>query len=228
MYIVVIGGGRVGYYLIKALLNEGHEIVLVEKEEDICDAINDELGSVCVRGDGCETAVLADVGTDRADTVIAVTGHDEDNLVACQLAKHRFKVPRTIARVLNPQNETLFKKLGIDVTVTSTNIILENIEAELPTHLLTHLLTIRDRGLELIEMRVPEGSAAVGKALRDIVLPANSILSLIVRKGVRPVVPSPDIILLADDQIIGVTPSESEEALREALGVKANGGARGS
>jgi len=228
MYIVVIGGGRVGYYLIKALLNEGHEIVLVEKEEGICDTINDELGSVCVRGDGCETAVLADVGTDRADMVIAVTGHDEDNLVACELAKHRFKVPRTIARVLNPQNEALFKKLGIDVTITSTNIILENIEAEVPTHLLTRLLTISDRGLEIVEMKVPEGSAAVGKALRDISLPANSVLSLIVRKGVRPVVPSPDTILLADDQIIGVTPSESEAALKEALGVKANGGARGS
>ncbi len=235
MYIVVIGGGRVGYYLIKALLNEGHEIVLVEKEESICDAINDELGSVCVRGDGCETAVLADVGTDRADMVIAVTGHDEDNLVACQLAKHRFKVPRTVARVLNPQNETLFKKLGIDVTVTSTNIILENIEAEVPTHLLTHLLTIRDRGLEIVEMKVPAGSAVVGKALRDVTLPANSVLSLIVRKGVRPIVPSADTILMADDQIIGVTPSESEEALRLALDVtktngvsKTNGGARGA
>jgi len=227
MYMVVIGGGRVGYYLIKALLNEGHEIVLVEKEEAICDAINDELGSVCVRGDGCEAAVLADVGTDRADMVIAVTGHDEDNLVACQLAKHRFKVPRTVARVLNPQNEVLFKKLGIDVTVTSTNIILENIEAEVPTHLMTHLLTIRDRGLEIVEMKVPEGSTAVGKALRDISLPANSVLSLIIRRGVRPVIPSPDTVLAADDQIIGVTPQESEEALRQALGdTKTNGGAR--
>ncbi len=224
MYIVVIGGGRVGYYLIKALLNEGHEIVLVEKEENICDAINDELGSVCVRGDGCEAAVLADVGTDRADMVIAVTGHDEDNLGACQLAKHRFTVPRTVARVLNPQNEVLFRKLGIDVTVTSTNIILENIEAEVPTHLMTHLLTIRDRGLEIVEMKVPTGSTVVGKALRDIPLPANSVLSLIVRKGVRPVLPSPDTILLADDQIIGVTPSESEGALREALGAPKNNG----
>ena len=226
MYIVVIGGGRVGYYLIKALLNEGHEIVLVEKEESICDAINDELGSVCVRGDGCEAAILADVGTDRADMVIAVTGHDEDNLVACQLAKHRFKVPRTIARVLNPQNEVLFKKLGIDVTVISTNVILESIEAEVPTHLMTHLLTIRDRGLEIVEMKVSAGSAVVGKALRDITLPANSVLSLIVRKGVRPIVPSPDTVLMADDQIIGVTPSESEGALRAALGVAKTNGAR--
>ncbi len=229
MYIVVVGGGRVGYYLIKALLNEGHEVVLVEKEENICDAINEELGSVCVRGDGCEAAVLGDVGTDRADMVIAVTGHDEDNLVACQLAKHRFKVPRTVARVTNPQNEMLFRKLGIDVTVTSTNVILENIEAQVPTHVMTHLMTIHDRGLEIVEMKVPEGSTAVGKAIEDLPLPANSVISLIVRRGVRPLVPTPDTVLLAEDQIISIMPEESEDALRLALGVpNTNGNHRGS
>jgi trk system potassium uptake protein TrkA len=134
MYIVVIGGGRVGYYLAKALLDEKHEVALVEKDAAICDAINEELGSVCIRGDGSEVAVLADIGTSRADMMIAVTGDDEDNLVACQLAKHRFKVARTVARVVNPKNAALFKKLGIDIPVVSTNVILENIEAEVPTH----------------------------------------------------------------------------------------------
>ncbi len=186
MYIVVVGGGRVGYYLTKALLDEGHEAVIVEKQAAICDAINDELGGVCVRGDGCETAVLAEVGTDRADMLIAVTGEDEDNLVSCQLAKHKFKVPRTVARIVNPKNEVLFKKLGIDVTVSSTDIILENIEAEVPTHLLTHLMTIRDRGLEIVEIKIPTNSSAVGKAIKELQLPSGSVLSLIIRKGSRP------------------------------------------
>src|SRR3972149_6109368 len=126
MYIIVVGGGRVGYYLTKALLGEGHEVLLVEKDAAICETITDELGSVCLRGDGCEATTLAEVGTDRADMLIAVTGDDEDNLVACQVAKHKFNVPRTIARIGNPQNEMLFKKLGIDVTVSSTKIILEH------------------------------------------------------------------------------------------------------
>jgi len=217
MYIVVVGGGRVGYYLTKALLDEGHEVVIVEKQAAICDAINDELGSVCVRGDGCETTVLAEVGTDRADMLIAVTGEDEDNLVSCQLAKHKFKVSRTIARIVNPRNETLFKKLGIDVTVSSTDIILENIEAEVPTHPLTHLLTIRDRGLEIVEIKIPTTSSTVGKAIKELKLPTGSVLSLIIRKGSRPVVPEAETILQAGDQIIAVTASESEEALRAAL-----------
>jgi len=217
MYIVVVGGGRIGYYLTKALLDEGHEVVILEKQAVICDAINDELGSVCVRGDGCETATLAEVGTDRADMLIAVTGEDEDNLVSCQLAKHKFKVPRTIARIVNPKNEVLFKKLGIDVTVSSTDIILESIEAEVPTHPLTHLMSIRDRGLEIVEIRIPTSSSTVGKAIKELELPPGSVLSLIIRKSSRPIVPQAETILQAGDQIIAVASPESEVALRTAL-----------
>ena len=217
MYIIVIGAGRVGYYLTKALLNEGHEVLLVEKEAAVCEAINDELGSVCVRGDGCEATTLAEVGTERADMFIAVTGDDEDNLVACQVARHKFKVRRTIARILNPKNETLFKKLGVDVTVSATNIILENIEAEVPNHPLTRLMSIRDKGLEIVEVKILPNSSVVGKTVKQLVLPPESILSMIIRKGANPFVPVPDTIIMAGDQIIAVTTPELEEALRAAL-----------
>jgi len=217
MYIIVVGGGRIGYYLVKALLDEGHEVLLVEKNATICENITDEMGSICIRGDGCEAATLAEIGTGRADMFIAVTGDDEDNLVACQIAKHKFNVPRTIARIRNPQNETLFKKLGIDVTVSSTNVILENIEEEVPTHPLTHLLTIRDKGLEIVEVKIPPESATVGKTVRELSLPPESILSLIISKERKPQVPTADTVIQAEDQIIAVTPPESEEALRAAL-----------
>jgi len=217
MYIIIIGGGEVGYYLSKALLNEGHEILVVEKNAARSEFIIDELGSVCVRGDGCEAATLAQVGTGRADMLIAVTGDDEDNLVACQVAKHKFNVPRTIARTTNPKNEAIFKKLGIDVTVSSTNIILEYIEEEVPTHPLTHLLTIRDKGLEIVEVRIPDDSTTVGKAVKELSLPPESTLSLLIRKGQKPQVFTANTILQAEDQIIAVTTPESEEALRAAL-----------
>jgi len=217
MYIIVVGGGRVGYYLTKALLDEGHEVLLVEKNATICEIIDDELGSVCFRGDGCEAATLTEIGTGRADMLIAVTGDDEDNLVACQVAKHKFNVPRTIARIRNPKNETLFKKLGVDVTVSSTNIILEHIEEEVPTHPLTHLLEIRDKGLEIVEVKIPTESTAVGKPVKELSLPPGSVLSLIIRKARKPIVPAASTILQAEDQIIAVTPPESEEALRTAL-----------
>ena len=217
MYIIVVGGGRVGYYLIKALLDEGHEVLLVEREASICEAINDELGSVCFHGDGCEAATLVEVGTDRADMLIAVTGDDEDNLVACQVAKHKFNVPRTVARIRNPKNETLFKKLGIDITISSTNIILESIEVEVSTHPLTHLLTIRDKGLEIVEVKIPPEAATVGKLVKELSLPPGSVLSLIIRKERKPVVPTVNTVLQAGDQVIAVTTPESEEALRATL-----------
>ncbi len=154
MYIIVVGGGKVGYHLAKALLAEGHEVLVIERDRSRIDYICSELGSICLLGDGCEAAIQAEAGTARADMLIAVTGDDEDNLVACQVAKHKFKVPRTIARSSNPKNETLFGMLGIDVTVSSTNVIMENIQQEVPTHILTHLLSFRDKGTEIVEIKV--------------------------------------------------------------------------
>jgi len=217
MYIIIVGGGEIGYYLSKALLDEGHEVLVLEKDPGVKEFICDELGSICARGDGCEAATLEAAGTGRADMFIAVTGDDEDNLVACQVAKHKFNVPRTIARIKNPKNEAIFKKLGIDVTVSSTNIILESIEEEVPTHPLTHLLSIRDKGLEIVEVKIPPDSATVGKAVKELSLPPESILSLIISKERKPRVPTANTIIQAEDQIIAVTPLESEEALRTAL-----------
>ena len=217
MYVIVIGGGRVGYYLTRALMDEGHEVLVVERNATYYEVINDELGSICVQGDGCETVTLAEIGTDRADMFIAVTGDDEDNMVACQVAKHKFKVPRTIARIRNPQNEILFKRLGIDITISSTNIILENIETEVPTHPLTHLLTIRDKGLEIVDVKIPPEATTVGKQVKELALPPGSVLSLIIRKERKPVVPSGNTFLHADDQVIAVTTPESEETLRTTL-----------
>jgi len=217
MYIVVVGGGKVGYHLAKALLNEGHEVLVIEKDKNRIEYITSELGSVCLHGDGCEITVLAEAGTGRADMLVAVTGDDEDNLVSCQVAKHRFKVRRTVARSSNPKNEVIFKKLGVDVSVSSTNIILENIEQEVPTHPLIHLLTWRDRGLEVVEVRISPDSKAVGKQIKQISLPGGSMLSLVIRKDQRPLIPTPETIVQADDQIIAVTPPDQEETLRTTL-----------
>jgi len=217
MYIIVIGGGKVGYYLARTLLGEGHEIVVVEKDPARTEFICNELGSVCIRGDGCEVATLTEVGTGRAEMFIAVTGDDEDNLIACQVAKHKFNVPRTVARINNPKNEAIFKELGIDVAVSSTNIILESIQEEVPTHSLTHLLDIRDKGLEIVELKIPADAKTVGKKIKDIHLPPKSRLFLIIPKQEKPRLPTASTVLQAEDQIIAVTTPESEEALRTAL-----------
>ena len=220
MYIIVIGGGRLGYYLLKALLSEGHEVLILEKDARICKTITDELGSVCFRGDGCEAATLAEVGTGRADMFIAVTGDDEDNLVACQVAKHKHNVPRTIARLRNPKNAALFKKLGVDVTVSTTDLIIEAIEREVPTHPVTQLLTLDEKGLVIVDVRIPAGSATVGKAVKDLNLPQESKLAIIIPSEGSAHVPIAHTVLKAGDQIIAITPADSKEALRAALSGK--------
>jgi trk system potassium uptake protein TrkA len=217
MYIIIVGGGRVGYYLTKTLLDEGHEVLIVEKEANICEAINNEMGSICLRGDGCETATLAAVGTERADMLIAVTGEDPDNLVACQVAKHKFSVPRTIARIRNPRNEVLLKKLGVDVTVSGTNVILEYIEQEVPTHPLTHLLAIEDSGEEIVEIKIPPKANSVGKSLRQLTIPEGSKLMLVIRGGSKNRIPTINTMFKEGDRIIALTTPESEEALRATL-----------
>ncbi len=217
MYIIVIGGGKVGYFLSKALLGEGHEVLIIEKEADKCERIKEELGSICVRGDGCETATLTEAGTNRCDMFIAATDGDEDNLVACQLSKKVFNVPRTIALVNNPKNEYLFKKLGIDVTVSSTAIILEHIEQEVPTHPLVHLFTVGKGELEIVEVRLPIEGYAVGKRIRELQLPPGSVIALLVRRDAKPLIPSPDTQLQGGDQVVVITGHDSEESLRQEL-----------
>ena len=217
MYIVVVGGGRLGYNLLKALLNEGHEVLLLEKDARICKTITDEMGSVCYRGDGCEAATLAEVGTGRADMLVAVTGDDEDNLVACQVAKHKHNVPRTIARIRNPQNAVLFKKLGVDVTVSTTDLILEAIEREVPTHPLTELMAIDEKGQVIVDVKISPESTTVGKTVKELSLPKESKLALIIPSEGSTHVPAANTVLRAGDQIIAVTSPELKEALQAAL-----------
>jgi trk system potassium uptake protein TrkA len=217
MYIIIIGGGRVGYYLAKALLNEGHEVLIVEKSAPFCEIIAEEMGNICFRGDGCEASTLAEIGTGRADMLVAVTGDDEDNLVACQVAKHKFNVPRTIARIRNPANEVIFKKLGIDITVSSTNLIMEQIEEVVPTHPLTRLFTISDKDLEIVEVKIPSDSTVIGKSIKELLLPKGSRLALICPQDGKHHMPTAGTVLRAGDRVIAVTPPELEEELRAAL-----------
>src|SRR5260370_9075943 len=117
MYILIGGGGQVGYYLNKGLVEQGHEVLGLEKDGRGVEQLREELGTSVTRGDACEARVMTEVGSDRADLVIAVTGDDEDNLVICQMAKARFKGPKTISRVTNPRNDHLFVSLALAVQV---------------------------------------------------------------------------------------------------------------
>src|SRR5215216_5455100 len=216
MYIIVVGGGQVGYYLTKTLLSEGYEVLLIERQPQKVEVFSERFGSVVVAGDGAEASTLAAAGAARANVVIAVTGEDEDNLVICQVAKHKFHVERTIARVNNPKNEQLFRMLGIDVTVSQTNHILHLIEQSIPQHSFVHLLSLRHEDLAIVDAKINDGSPVAHRAIGEIVLPPNCIIAAVSR-GPQLIVPTATTELLPGDDVIAIAHRDREDDLRRLL-----------
>ena len=213
MYIIVAGGGKVGFYLGRELLAQGHEVLLIEKDPRRADMIQNELGNVVMVGMADEAAILEEAGAARADVICAVTGDDEDNLVISQVARKRFRVPRAIARINNPKNEEIFRLLGIDEVVSSTDLILAALEQEIPSETLVPLLRLRHADVEIVEAMIGPGSPLVGTALRDLRLPEQSNIAVIIREG-NPIFPNPATTLRAGDEVIAMTRSNLEEQLR--------------
>ena len=217
MFIIVAGAGKVGYHLARALVAD-HEVLILELDQGRVDFVAEELGSdVIMQGDACDAATMERAGMERADLVAAVTGDDEDNLTVCQIAKAKFSVPRAVARINNPQNEALFRRLGIDSTVSATNLIMAHIEQELPWRGLIPLVTLRGRSLEVVEVRIPSEARIVNHKVSEALLPQGSLISLIIDPEGNPKVPSGETTIHADDIVLAVTNVESEESLRNAL-----------
>ena len=227
MFVLVVGGGKVGYYLTKELIENGHEVVLMEKDRARATQITDELGSVVVPHDGCEGKYLGEAGCNRADVVAAVTGDDEDNLVICQMAKHHFDVPRTIARVNNPKNEVLFRHLGVDEQVSPTRMILASVEQDIPVHELLHLAALGEGELEIIEAHLQAGSPAIGRAPRDLDMPEGCSLFAVIRDGLAMPL-RPDSILQEGDKVIAIGKQECEDMLHGQLIGDPEGAAAGA
>jgi trk system potassium uptake protein len=216
-YVLIIGGGKVGFYLAKHLIERGYEVTLCEKDRDRAEWITHQLGTVSIMvGDGDEMAFLATTGIERAGVVVACTGDDEDNLIACQLAKRKFGVPRTIARVNNPTNVKVFRTLGIDVPVSATELLMGLIEAELGHSELARSAAVKASGASLVDVALPELSTLVGKRVADLQLPDGEVLVCIVRDS-EPVVPKPDELIQKGDELIIYSQTLDVERVSEAL-----------
>ena len=218
MYVVIVGCSEVGYHLTKALLASGHEVVVLEKDRDRYQLLSDELGSVAFPGDGTDERTLRQAGVSRAEILIAVTGRDETNLVICQMTKHIFRVPRTMALIKDPKNEPIFHVLGVDVVVNAIHQILASFEEGVPGRPLVHLTNLRVPGMELVSVSIPDGAAIVGSRLEDIELPPRSFISLVVKKAGAEL-PSAGLVLEAEDELVAVTPTGDEQTLYDILTV---------
>ncbi len=207
MYIIIVGGGKVGYYLAKTLAPEKHRIMLIEEDSQLCEKIACELidlGVGLIHGDGTDIKYLKDAEIEKADLLIAVTGHDQNNLVACQLAKNYFGVARTIARVNNPKNINVFKRLGVDSTVSSTAHIADIIEQEVDWAGINRMLAERVGDVRIREFAVAETSLSVGKKVEALSIPKGTILISVVRDK-EAIIPNGQTQIMSGDIVVALT-----------------------
>lgn len=215
MYVIVVGGGKVGYYLSKQLIAEGHEVLLMEKDRRRQSMLAEEIGEVVMQGDGCEVRVMTEAGFGRADVIVAVTGDDEDNLVICQMAKKEFGAPRTVARVNNPDNLSLFERLGIDTTVSSTQIIFNLLEQQIEPGEIIPLGALKNGNIEVVAVSVSSRSPVLGQQIRDLKL--GSALIICIVRGDQAHLPQAETALELDDTVIAMVPAAEETELRHVF-----------
>lgn len=214
MYIIIVGGGNIGYYLAKTLVAARHEVLLLEKDRLRYRTISEELGEVVMQGDGCEVAQQNQAGFGRADAVVAATGSDDDNLVVCQMAKMEHNVPRTISRVNDPRNEALFHKLGIDSTVSSTKIIYNLIEQEVGGGEVIPLAALNRGNIEIVEIEIGPRSPVVDQEIRTLELPAEALIISVIRND-HAILPSGDTRFEVGDSVIALVGADREHDLRD-------------
>lgn len=204
MKTIIIGGGKVGYNLLKTLKERGYEVALVERDKSTCLKIAEDFNTEVIWGDGTNLQVLKDAGIEEADIVAAVTGSDEENLVICQIAKLSFGSKKTITRVNNPKNMIMFKKLGIDNTVCSTEVIANLIEYSFDQEDYRIISILEKGSMVLAELFIRDHNPWSNKTVRELVLPNECVLVSILR-GESVIYPRGDTEIISKDKVVIIT-----------------------
>jgi len=223
--MVIVGGGQAGRSLARILLERRHEVCLIEKEPSRCRTLADELDAAVIPGDGTMVAVLESAGARKADCVMAVTGVDQDNLVAAQLAQGHFGARKVIARVNDPRNGETFRALGIKDVVSSTELVVQMIEQEADSAQMHLIASLNSGKGEIITMTLPYGTAWEGVALKDIAFPKGTLVISLIRQGVL-TIPNGSTVLRVGDELVAVAEDRSRKALHKVLGRVAPAGKR--
>jgi trk system potassium uptake protein TrkA len=216
MFILIIGGGKIGYYLAKTLLQSGHRIGMVEKDEGRCKALAEDLGITAINGDGTDIDTLREAGVESSKYIVAVTGRDEENLVVCQLAKKYFEAPLTIARVNDPRNQALFRMLGVDATISTTAVAAELIENYLPLNGMKFFSFFQREDIEISEVELKENAPASGKNVAALRLPEECVLIAVVHEG-KISFPHGQTVLQSGDRLYTLVKRTRLQALQKIL-----------
>lgn len=205
MKSIIIGGGKIGYYLLKTLKERNYDVTLVEKDEGACKKIAEEIDDAdIICGDGTEFDVLRDAGIENAEVIAAVTGKDEENLVICEIAKTAFHINKSIARVNNPKNIAMFKALGVDQTVCSTEVIANLIEYEFESENCKIVQTFDRGSMILVEVLINDENHWRDCLIKDLDLPSECVITSILRDG-KIIYPRGNTRILKNDSILFIT-----------------------
>ncbi len=218
MHAVIVGAGRIGRSLAGWLISAGQEVAVVDIDARRCAEVEAELGGIVIPGDGTRADVLHSAGAGRAGVLMATTGSAAVNMVACQMARHRFGVEGTVSLVGSDDHAGLFNLLGID-SVNMIELVSRRIQESLPIEGLVRLMNISGSTSSVMAaIRVPAGSSAVGTRLRDLAVPAGTVIPLVIARNGGAAIPREDTELSPDDQVVAVTAADELDRLRDLFG----------
>jgi trk system potassium uptake protein TrkA len=219
MYVVIVGGGKIGSHLARLLIEENHRVKVIDSRDDVLVRLRDEIPAENIMpGDGTDPNLLEQAGIKQAQVLAAVTGEDEANLVITTLGRFEFNVPRIIARVNNPKNAWMFTpEMGVDVSVNQADILAKLILEEMSLGDMMTLVKLRKGEFSIVEEKVHPNSRACGKMVRDVGLPADCTLVAVLRKG-QLMVPHGATVLQEADEVIALVHEAKLEQLNALLG----------
>lgn len=219
MKAIIVGGGNIGFYLAKTLREREYAVTLIEKSREQSRYCANNLDAEVLCGNGTTVEALEACGADKADCVIAVTGKDESNLVCCQVAKNRFGVKKTIAKVNNPKNADALKELGVDIVISATDNIIQLLDHEVDLSSMKEIMPLEGNEASIVEITLPEKYTFEGKALSQLEMPLSCNIACISRGG-RTIIPRGGTMLLSGDVLLVVMMNNAEKELRKALKIK--------
>jgi len=215
MKVLIVGGGKTLYFLCRNFTAKGYEVVIVNRDQAECVQLARQLSATVVCGDGSDATILKEAGTMGADAVLAITPNDQDNLIICQLASLQFGVPRAVALANDPENAEVFEKLGVSAFST-THIVGSLIEQRASLEQIINLLPVGEGRVNVTEVLLDADSPVVGKLLKDIGLPENALIAVVIR-GNQPIVPRGANDLMAGDRVVLITLPENHGPVLKAI-----------
>jgi trk system potassium uptake protein TrkA len=216
MNILIIGGGKIVYFLAKAFLSKGYNVTIVNRKKEECARLARQLKATVIFGNATDPQVLQEAQTASMDAVLAITPNDEDNLVICQLANLNFGIHKTLALVNDPSNEDIFRQLGVTTAFSTTRMLSGLIEQRAGLEEIVGLFPVAEGKVNITEVILQKESPVIGKSLMEINLPADSLIGCVLRNS-EAVIPRGETVLHTDDRLVLITLPENHGLVLKLL-----------